>query len=184
MRKFTAAAVALSTAALTLGLAGPANAELYGVDDPEDTFHGSDIRAVKIRNGVDNLTVRTFHNGLRPAPATGSAGRIYVDTNRKDAGPEYVFVGGFTRGTDYLLRRTEGFRVGSWGKSVAHGDYIMRVAYKKDRVTFRMSRAALGRPGAVRVSVVASGNRTDGTSKGLVDWVGPRRSFTPWIAKG
>ena len=184
MRKITAVAAALSTAALTLGLAGPSNAELYGVDDPEDTFHGSDIRAVKIRNGAENLTVRTFHNGLRPAPATGSAGRIYVDTNRNDAGPEYVFVGGFTRGTDYLLRRTEGFRVGSWGKSVARGDYIMRVAYRKDRVTFRMSRAALGHPGAVRVSVVASGNRTDGTSKGLVDWVGPRRSFTPWIAKG
>ena len=47
-----------------------------------------------------------------------------------------------------------------------------------------MSRAALGNPGAVRVSVVASGTRTDGTSKGLVDWVGARRSFTPWIARG
>jgi hypothetical protein len=47
-----------------------------------------------------------------------------------------------------------------------------------------MSRPALGNPGAVRVSVVASGNRTDGTSHGLVDWVGERRSFTPWIARG
>ena len=184
MRTTTAAAVALSTAAITLGLAGPAHAELYGIDDPEDTFHGSDIRAVQIRNGKANLNVTTFHTGLRPDPATGSAGRIYVDTDRNDAGPEYVFVGGFTRGTDYLLRRTDGFRVGSWGKPVENGDYIMRVSYRNDHVIFRMSRAALGNPGAVRVSVVASGTRTDGTSKGLVDWVGERRSFTPWIKRG
>jgi len=184
MRKTTTAAVALSTAVITLGLAGPAHAELYGVDDPEDTFHGSDIRAVQIRNGKANLNVTTFHSGLRPDPATGSAGRIYVDTDRNDAGPEYVFVGGFTRGTDYLLRSTDGFRVGTWGQPVANGDYIMRVRYAKDRVVFRMSRAALGKPGAVRVSVVASGTRTDGTSHGLVDWVGKRRSFTPWIKRG
>ena len=184
MRKTTTAAVALSIAAVTLGLAVPAQADLYGIDDPQDTFHGSDIRAIQIRNGKANLNVTTFHSGLRPDPATGSAGRIYVDTDWNDAGPEYVFVAGFTRGTDYLLRRTEGFRVDTWGKPVANGDYIMRVGYAKNRVIFRMSRAALGKPGAVRVSVVASGTRTDGTSRGLVDWVGKRRSFTPWIKRG
>jgi hypothetical protein len=184
MRKTTAAAVALSTAALTLGLAGPAHAELYGIDDPQDTFHGSDIRALQIRNGQENLYVTTYHSDLRRDPATGSGGRIYVDTDRNDAGPEYVFVAGFTRGTDYQLLRTEGFAVEKWGKPVANGDYIMRVRYAKDRVQFRMSRAALGTPGAVRVAAVASGTRTDGTSHGLVDWVGERRSFTPWIARG
>jgi hypothetical protein len=184
MRKTIVAAVALSTAALTLGLAGPAQAELYGIDDPEDTFHGSDIRAVQIRNGQENLNVTTFHSNLRRDPATGSGGRVYVDTNRNDAGPEYVFVAGFTRGTDYQLLRTEGFAADKWGRPVSNGDYIMRVRYAKDRVRFRMSRPALGNPGAVRVSVVASGNRTDGTSHGLVDWVGERRSFTPWIARG
>jgi hypothetical protein len=184
MRKTIVAAVALSTAALTLGLAGPAQAELYGIDDPEDTFHGSDIRAVQIRNGQENLNVTTFHSNLRRDPATGSGGRVYVDTNRNDAGPEYVFVAGFTRGTDYQFLKTEGFRPGQWGKPVANGDYIMRVRYDKDLVRFRMSRAALGNPGSVRVSVVASGTRTDGTSHGLVDWVGTRRSFTPWVARG
>jgi hypothetical protein len=121
---------------------------------------------------------------LRPDPATGSSGRVYVDTRRNDRGPEYVFVGGFFRGTDYALLRTEGFRPGQWGNRVANGDHIMRVRYARDQVLFRMSRAALGNPGAVRVSVVASGTRTDGTSHGLVDWVGKPRSFTPWIARG
>lgn len=184
MRKTIAAAVALSTAAITLGLAGPAQAERYGIDDPEDTFHGSDIRAVQIRNGPENVIVTTTHSGLRRDPATGSGGRVYVDTNRQDVGPEYVFVGGFTEGTDYQLLRTEGFPARTWGKPVANGDYIMRVLYGKERVRFKMSRAALGNPGAVRIAVTASGTRTDGTSHGLVDWVGEPRSFTPWIARG
>jgi len=184
MRKTTTAVAALSAAAVTVALAGPASAELYGIDDPQDTFHGSDVRAVQIRNGQDNLAVTTFHSNLRRDPATGSSGRVYVDTDRKDAGPEYVFVGGFFEGTDYQLLHTEGFAPGKWGNPVANGDYVMRVRYAKDRVRFLMSRAALGNPGAVRISVRVSGTRTDGTSHGLVDWVSKRRAFTPWIARG
>jgi len=184
MRKTTAAAVVLSTAALTLGLAGPAHAELYGIDDPQDTFHGSDILALQVRNGQENLNVTTYHSNLRRDPATGSSGRIYIDTRRNDAGPEYVFVAGFFEGTDYQLLKTEGFGAAQWGNPVANGDYIMRVRYAEDTAQFRMSRAALGNPGAVRVSVRASGTRTDGSSNGLTDWVGKRRSFTPWITRG
>jgi hypothetical protein len=106
-----------------------------------------------------------------------------VDTDRNDAGPEYVFVGGFFEGTDYQLLHTEGFAPGKWGNPVANGDYAMRVRYGKERVRFLMSRAALGNPGSVRVAVRVSGTRADGTSHGLADWVGKRRAFTPWIAR-
>jgi hypothetical protein len=185
MRKTIAsAAVALSTAALTLGLAGAAHAELYGIDDPRDTSHGSDILALQVRNGQENLGITTYHHDLRRDPATGSGGAIYIDTDESDRGPEYVFVAGFFEGTDYQLLRTEGFGPKKWGNPVQHGDYIMRVRYAKERVNVRISRAALGNPGAVRVAVKASGTRSDGTSGGLVDWVGNRRSFTPWIAQG
>lgn len=180
----TTAAVALSTAALTVGLAGAANAELYGVDDPHDTAHGSDITALQAKFGRANLTVTTYHVNLRRDPATGSSGAIYVDTDRADPGPEYVFVGGYYEGTDYQLRATDGFGREKWGDAVEDGDYIMRVGYAEDRVRVRISRAALGRPGAVRVAARASGTRSDGSSDGLVDWVGTPRSFTPWIARG
>ena len=183
MRK-TIAAVALSTAALTLGVAGPAQAELYGVDDPQDTSHGSDILALQVRNAKENLNVTTYHVNLRRDPATGSSGTIYLDTDKSDASPEYVFVAGYFEGTDYQLLETEGFGPGKWGDPVENGDYVMRVHYATDRAHVRISRAALGKPGAVRVSVRASGTRTDGTSHGLVDWVGERHSFTPWIARG
>ncbi len=183
MRK-TTAAVALSAATLLAGVAGPALGEQYGVDDPQDTYHGSDVLALQVRNGAENLTVTTFHEGLHRDPATGSSGAVYVDTDRHDRGPEYVFVGGFFEGTDYALLETDGFGRKSWGSPVENGDYIMRVRYAKDQVRFRMSRAALGNPDAVRVAVRVTGTRTDGTSHGLVDWVGKPRSFTPWLSRG
>ncbi len=184
MRTTIAAAAALSAAALTLGLAGPAAAEQYGVDDGLDTFHGSDILSMSVKHGKENVSVLTRHHGLRPDPKTGSGGTVYFDTDKSDKGPEFAFTGGFTSGTDYVLVETEGFGPKHWGDPVEHGDYIMRINYKKETVRIVVSRAALGEPSKVRVAMRASGNRTDGTSTGLVDWVGKPRSFSPWLAKG
>ena len=184
MRIITTAAAALSAAALTVGLAGPANADLYGIDDPEDTSHGSDILALQFRNGADNLHITTYHLGLRKDPRTGSGGAFFLDTDRHDKGPEYVLVGGFFEGTDYQLLETEGFAADKWGAPVEDGDYSMRVNYAKERVHVRISRETLGEPGEVRIAVRASGTRTDGTSTGLVDWVGDRRELTPWVEQG
>ena len=47
-----------------------------------------------------------------------------------------------------------------------------------------MARTTLGAPDRVRVAVRVSGTRTDGTSTGLVDWLGEPRSFTRWVARG
>lgn len=178
MRKITTAAAALSAAALTLGLAGAAHAELYGIDDPDDISHGSDILAMQVRNGHENLTVTTIHSNLRRDPATGSGGAIFVDTDANDSGPEYVMVAGYFDGTDYQLLETEGFAPSKWGDPVENGDYILRVDYAKDRVRVRISRPALGNPDAVRLAVRASG------SHGPVDWVSQRQAFTPWIDRG
>ncbi|NYD41708.1 hypothetical protein [Nocardioides panaciterrulae] len=183
MRK-TLPAVALSTAALTIGLAGPASAELYGIDDPRDTGHGSDILAVQVRYAKPTLHVTTYHENLRRDPATGSSETIFIDTDRSNRGPEYVFSAGLYEGTDYVLRETEGFARDTWGDPVENGDYILRIRYRADQARVRISSAALGTPDAVRLAVRASGTRTDGTSHGLVDWLGQRRSFTPWIARG
>lgn len=180
----TSTAVALSAAALTVGLATAAHAELYGVDDPQDTYHGSDIRSLSVRNTDHNLHVASYHEGLRRDPRTGSGGAVFIDTDRDDWGPEYVFAAGFTEGTDYALLETEGFSHHSWGDRVEHGDYIMKVMYKRDRVRFTMSRHAIGDPTDVRVAMKASGTRTDGTRHHLTDWVGQKRDFTPWIAQG
>ena len=183
MRKTVISAAALAAAALAFGIVGPAHAELYGLDDPQDTFHGSDLRAVQIRNGEHRLVVTTHHDNLVRAPKSGSSGAVYIDTDKSDKGPEYVFVGGYFAGTDYQLLHTEGFGPKRWGKPV-DGAFSMRIDYAEDTVRMKMSRGAIGKAGKVRIAVRVSGTRTDGTSHGLIDWLGEPRTFTPWIAKG
>jgi hypothetical protein len=175
------AAATLAAAALPIVLAGPAHAELYGIDDPEDTHHGSDVLSLSVRNAGESIDVTTQHLGLRRDPDTGSAGRVYLDTDRRDRGPEYVFVGGFYAGTDYTLMKTEGFARKQWGHPLRHADYLMKVDYREETVRFRIHRPGVGNPDEVRVAVRVSGTRTDGTSHGLVDWVGKKHGFTPWI---
>lgn len=181
MKKTFATTAALSAAALTLSLAAPANAASIGVKDPRDTHHGSDLRSVELRHGDRNVVVVTSHTNLRRDPSTGSAGAVYLDTDRTNKGPEFVFVGGYFEGTDYQLLETEGFSRKKWGAPV-EGSYRMTINYAKDRVRMRMSRAALGNPDKVRTAVRISGTRTDGT--GVVDWLRQPRSYTRWVAKG
>jgi hypothetical protein len=59
----------------------------------------------------------------------------------------------------------------------------MRLDYEKEHVRMRMSREALGSPAEIRVAVRVAGTRRDGTSDGLVDWLGEPRSFTEWVAQ-
>lgn len=183
MHKTIASTAALTAAVLTLGLTAPAQAASIGVKDPQDTSHGSDLRAVHVRNGAHRVVVTTNHTNLRRDPASGSGGAVYVDTDRRDAGPEFVFVGGYFAGTDYQLLETEGFGWKKWGDPV-YGFHEMKIDYANEQVRMRMSRKALDRPRKVRVAVRVAGTRSDGTSKGLVDWLGAKRSFTQWVARG
>lgn len=183
MHKTILSTAALSVAALTLGVAAPALADSIGVKDPQDSPHGSDLRSVQLTNGIKNVVVVTTHTNLRRDPGTGSGGAVYIDTDRSNKGPEFVFVGGFFAGTDYQLVRTEGFGHENW-IGPAKGSYEMRVDYAKERVRMRISRETLGNPDKVRVAVRVAGTRSDGTSDGLVDWLGEPRSFTRWVSNG
>ena len=136
----SSAVTALSVAALTVGLAGPASADSIGVRDPRDTSHGSDLRAVHVEHGDRDLVVTTHHTNLRRDPASGSAGTVYVDTDPGDRGPEIVLVGGYFVGTDYQLLHTEGFGRRRWGTPV-DGSYEMTVDYAKDQVRPRSPRS-------------------------------------------
>jgi hypothetical protein len=175
---------AVSAAALTLGLAGTANAEQYAIDDPNDSPHGSDLIGATVRNNQQKVVVITDHANLRRDPSSGSAAAIFIDTDPEDHGPEYVFVGGLFEGTDYNLIRTEGFAASQWGNPVHAGSYSLDVDYRDDQARFELTRPALGNPEDIRVAIRVSGTRNDGTSHGLTDWLGTRRAFTLWIARG
>jgi hypothetical protein len=179
MRKTLIASAA--AAALTLGIAGPASAERFGIDDPAESGHGVDLLAVTVVNAQQNLRVVLHHQNLRRSPASGAGGAVYIDTDPANKGPELVFSGGFFAGTDYQLLTTEGFGVGQWGNPV-EGSYEMKLDYAKDTTRIRISRAALGGADEVRVGVRVSGQRTDGST--VVDWMGKPRSFTKWLDRG
>lgn len=176
-----AAVAAASATALALGLTAPATAAGIGVTDPDDVRHGVDLRAVNVVHGDENLKIVLNHTNLRPSPKSGAGGAVYIDTDPADKGPELVFVGGYFDGTDYQLLHTEGFGVKNW-KGVVKGFHILRLDYVKEQTRMRISRAALGPVDEVRVAVRVSGERRDGTQ--VVDWLGARRSFTPWVSRG
>lgn len=174
----TTAVTTAAVAALGLGIAGPAHAAGVQLTDPSDTSHGSDLLAVKVAHRQANLVVVTTHDDLRRSPSSGSGGLVYLDTDRADRGPEYVVVGGYFEGTDYVLLETEGFGVAQWGEPV-EGSYELSIDYAADKVRTKIAQEAIGSPDEVRVAVKASG-----PSAATTDWVGAPKSFTPWVARG
>ena len=181
MSKSFMGTAAAAVAALTFGLAAPANAASIGVKDPADIGHGVDLRAVHVNNGDQNLRIVLNHTNLRRDPRTGSGGSVYIDTDRMDKGPELVFTGGYFAGTDYQLLHTEGFGVKRWGAPV-NGSYEMSLDYAKEQTRMRISRKALGHAGKVRVAVRVAAQCTAGSQ--VVDWLREPRSFTPWVSRG
>ena len=181
MFKLASSTAALAAGALTLGLAAPASAASIGVKDPADIGHGVDLRAVHVVNGEHRARVVLNHTNLRRDPKTGAGGAVYIDTDPKDAGPELVFVGGYFEGTDYQLVKTEGFGPKQWVAPVK-GFYEMTLDYDKEQTRMRISRKALGTDGKIRVAVKVAGQRTDGST--VTDWLGDRREFTLWVARG
>ena len=181
MRTTILSAAALSVAALTLTQLTPASADGIGVSDPRDLHHGVDLRSVVVDHKAADVVVTTTHTNLRPSYKSGSAGAVFLDTDPAVRGPEYVFVGGYFVGTDYMLLRTDGFGHKKWGEPV-EGSYRMRVDYAKEHVRMRISRAAIGSPEQVRVAVRVAGTRSDGSDTGI-DWLGKPRSFTEWVAQ-
>jgi len=171
---------ALALAAVVLSPTSPAGADTLEVSDPRDLDHGVDLRSVSVRHTAKAIVVTTTHTDLRPSYTTGSSGTVFLDTDPTDTGPEYVFAGGYFRGTDYMLLSTDGFANKKWIEPV-EGSYSMKVDYDADQVRMRISRAALGSPEQVRVATRVAGTRPDGSNTG-VDWFGEPRSFTEWVA--
>lgn len=182
MRSTIVGAAALSVVALILSQLSPASADSIGVKDANDIDHGVDLRSVVVEHNTNNVVVTTTHTNLRPSYRSGSSGAVYLDTDPSTDGPDYVFVGGYFDGTDYNLLETDGFGRRQWGPPV-EGSYQMRLDYDQEHVRMRISRDTIGSPAEVRVAVRVSGTRRDGSSDGLLDWLGEPRSYTDWVAQ-
>jgi hypothetical protein len=175
------ALVAATVTAATLGLAGSASAATATfADRVGDMKHGADIASVKVVN-EKNVRVVIQHADLVRSYKSGASGTVWLDTDPAKAGPEFAFVGGFFEGTDYALVRTDGWRLRHRAVPL-QASYEMKLDYVNDVTRIRISRAALDRPGKVRVAVKVGGEQRDGDI--VHDWLGERRALSSWVQRG
>jgi hypothetical protein len=182
------AAGAVLTALSAAAFAGPAAAETRVFPDAKgDIAHGADIYRVRVANGTEMVRIKVVHRNLVRSFRSGSSVSVFLDTDRRDRGPEYVFSGGTFEGSDYALAKTDGWRRADRANQPMRCDYDMKLDYAKDIALVRINRACLGNPDAVRVAVKTGGehvNKAGETTKIEVDWLGERRQFTSWVKRG
>jgi hypothetical protein len=184
------AAVAAVSALSITGLAGTAMADAAAFYDAKgDMSQGADIQKVRVVNGDKRVRVNIVHRDLVRSFRSGSSIAVYIDTDRKRTGPEFVFQGATFEGGDYALLPADGFAAKGNRQVPLHGGtYIMKLDFDRDVAQIKIDRVVLGNPGKVRVEVktgaelLPEGSTTPG--KNEVDWLGTPESFTPWVAKG
>lgn len=182
------AAAALASVAGLTALAGPAAAETAVFKDAAgDLDHGADIRRVRVVN-EEQVRVRVVHDDLVRSYESGSSIAVFLDTDRKRKGAEFVFLGGTFEGSDYALLPAKGWRRASDRQVPPHGgSYMMNLDYAKDAAVLTFDRAVLGMPKAVRVEVKTGGELVpEGDEPATTgrDWLGEPREFTPWVKRG
>lgn len=170
LRHVVVTALALGTVALTPGAASAETVRLP--DHGADMGHYADAESAVIRHTSRALVVKVQHQSLR---RTGDAGiSMFIDTDRRRSGPEFVLHGGLYEGTDYALWRARGLdRTGQ----MLMCPYRMKADYATDATLVRVSRTCLGGPARVRTAVRVTGGFEPDFAE---DWVGAQQ-WTEWL---
>jgi hypothetical protein len=160
--------VMLVVAPLTMStLSASAETETF-TDRANDARRGVDIRSVRVTN-ADRIVVRTTFDHLFRREATDLT--VYVDTKRRNRGPEYIAAGGTFVGTDWDVFRVDGWHDGN-PTLVGHCDIRFRLHFgPSGRARVDIARGCLGHPDVIRVSTRARG-------PGPNDWAPRRVTFS------
>lgn len=188
-RVAAAAAVSALSIPASLGVAGTATADAAAFRDARgDMSQGADIHKVRVVN-EKRVRVKVTHRDLVRSFRSGSSIAVYIDTDPKRSGPEYVLQGATFEGGDYALLKADGFQAAGNRQAPLHGgSYLMRLDFDRDVARIAIDRVVLGNPGKVRVAVktgaemLPKGSRTPGPTE--VDWLTAPETFTPWVANG
>jgi hypothetical protein len=182
MKKLSRAARILAAAGLALGLLGlaaPAQAEQYSIDDPADASGSrNDIYGFSYSHLDKRVRFVILVDDLRKVSNAGAT--LYLDTKPGNPGPEFALGTGLSSGTDYAL-----FRVDNW-KSAGDGplncSYRLELRYKADKVVGSVSRACLKNPKTVAAAV----RMTDlhDASHPIHDWAPGKKQFGLAVAAG
>lgn len=169
MRVRRAGLAAVTMLALGLAPSAAVAGTLTFTDPAHDIRPGLDVLSVRVSN-ESRVVVTVRHRDLRRA--AGPSVQVYVDTNRRRLGPEFVV--GVDRWEAYL------WRVRRWR---AYGDAPLSCAmtagldYRREVTRVALSRRCLGYPGPVRVSVEAYSQRS------RHDWAPGYHRFSPWVPR-
>lgn len=177
----------VASIALAAGLASPASADIDRFHDKKnDVNRQIDVRGVRVDNTGRWIDIRTHHRNLTYGkPASNSSVVLYLDTNRKRRGPEFVMAGPVGFDGDYHLSKMKP----RWGKvtKTLRCKVTFRVNYKRDVVRFATKRGCLAhaykrRVNRIRVSVAGWQARHHG-KKEVTDWAPGRRQFFDWVKR-
>jgi hypothetical protein len=174
MRVWRAALVAMVLVAGVLSVsATPATAARVTFEDgANDASRSVDIRSVRVVN-EDRVAVRTTFQNLVNRECGSTSLLVYLDTARRNAGPEYVLAGQLFCEWDAF--RVEGWRDHTWRRLLQCDIDLRTRAGRGGSATFDVDRSCLRRPGGVRVAVKSSGLR------GSSDWAPRRLAFYPSV---
>jgi len=182
MTKRSRAASILTAVGLTIaliGLASPAQAERYSVDDPADASGSlNDIYGLTLVHGEKRVRFVIAVDDLRPVSNAGAT--LFLNTNPQDKGPEYALSTGLASGTDYALVRIEGWE-DNRGKRL-NCDYDLRLKYKNDVVVGSIKRTCLKSPDTVAAAVKMVD--TFDASHTIRDWAPGKKKFGLAVAAG
>ncbi|WP_104107417.1 hypothetical protein [Nocardioides sp. 616] len=168
-------------ALLAVGMLTPAHAATASFVDGDDRPMKADILEVRVAHNADRIRVRiSFDDLVRSGLERSQGVSIFFDTDEGDAGPEYRLGGGLNSGTDYLLAAVEGWN--DDGAPVESCDYLGRINWRRDTVTYLVDPPCFGDVPAVRVAVKAGESRRRGVERN--DWLLGRRVLTDPVARG
>jgi hypothetical protein len=86
--------VALASAVVAASVVSPASAAERTFTDKEgDVRGGFDIQSVRVVNTGKWIKIRTHHRNLRYRGTHGGGVSVYIDTVRRQNGPEFRFSG-------------------------------------------------------------------------------------------
>lgn len=174
-----AATVPASLALVTATVLPAKAAELAFADGDDSTIHADILRA-RVVHGTHNVRVRVRFDNIHQSGTTYSQGlSLFIDTDRKNRGPEYHFTTGLNSGTDWAFTR-----VGTWtddGPRVRGCKHSVKLDWKEDLAVLRLARSCIKSPKSIRVSLRAA---EDVGGKSRSDWSPKYRTFTPSITSG
>jgi hypothetical protein len=152
VRRWLARLVSLVTVASALAMtAAPTAAARATFDDRvKDAPRGMDIRSIRVVN-EQRVNVRTEFRYLKNRSVNSIASALYIDTKRRNHGPEFVMSG--TMFFEVYFYRTKG-----WQGPSEFLDCDVRGRATDGRfgnASFSFARRCLGRPDEVRVAAVS-----------------------------